>query len=84
MLAVIHASFKRVIRACCAHARDEVVGESALCTVNSVEYGKKAQDPFYMDMKDDTSEKYQTVWLQMLSYMVRAETDWEARERPGY
>jgi hypothetical protein len=33
MLAVIHASFKRVIKACCIHATDEVVGESALCTV---------------------------------------------------
>jgi hypothetical protein len=61
MLAVIYASFKRVIRACRIHATDEVVGESALCTVNSVEYGKKVQDPFYIDMKQNTSVKYQTV-----------------------
>ena len=75
MLAVIHASFKQVIKACCAHARDKVVRESALCTVNSVEYGKKVQDLFYIDIKDDTSRKYQTVWLQMLSYLICAETD---------
>ena len=54
VLTVIHASFKRVIKACRIHATDEVVGEAALCTVNSVEYGKKVQDPFYIDMKDNT------------------------------
>jgi hypothetical protein len=58
ILAVIYTSFKRVIKAYCTHTRDKVVGESVLYTVNSMEYGKKAQDPFYMDIKDDTSEKY--------------------------
>jgi hypothetical protein len=42
MLAVIHTSFKRVIKAYCVYTRDEVVGESVLYTVNSVEYNKKA------------------------------------------
>ena len=58
MLAVIHASFRRVIAACRIHATDEVVGESALCTVNSTEYGKKVQDLFYMDIKDSTDMTY--------------------------
>jgi hypothetical protein len=84
VLTVVHASFTRVIKACRIHATDEVVGESALCTVNSVEYGKKVQDPFYIDMKDNTHSKYQTVWLQILSYVVRCETDWAAEDRPGY
>ena len=45
-----------------------------MCTVNFVEYRKKVQDPFYMDLKKDTCSKYQTVWLQILSYIVRCET----------
>jgi hypothetical protein len=60
-LTVIYTSFKWVIKVCCAYTRDEVVGESTLYTVNSVEYSKKVQDLFYMDMKDNTSVKYQTV-----------------------
>jgi hypothetical protein len=83
-LAVIHASFQRVIAACRIHATNKVVGESALCTVNSTEYEKKVQDPFYMDMKDSTDMTYQTVWLKVLSYMVRSETEWDAEDRPGY
>jgi superfamily II DNA or RNA helicase len=83
-LAVIHASFQRIIKACHIHATDEVVGESALCKVNAVEYGKKVPNPFYMDMKDNTDVTYQAVWLQILSYVIRAETDWEAEERPEY
>ena len=84
VLAVIHASFSRVIKACRIHATDEVAGEAALCTVNSVEYGKKVQNPFYMDMKENTRSKYQAVWLQILSYIVRCETDWAAEDRHGY
>jgi hypothetical protein len=41
--------------------------KSALCTVNSVEYGKKVQDPFYMDMKENTSVKY-TVEKKQIAY----------------
>jgi hypothetical protein len=73
-----------VIAACRIHATNEVVRESALCTVNSTEYGKKVQDPFYMDMKDSTDMTYQTVWLKVLSYMVRSETEWDAEDHPGY
>lgn len=83
-LGVIHASFQRIIDACCMHATDNVVGEAALCTVNSIEYGKKVQEPFYMDMKENTRVKYQAVWLQLLSYVVRSETDLAAENRPGY
>ena len=84
MLEVIHASFQLVIQACHIYAIDEVVGKSALCAVNSTEYGKRVQDPFYMDMKDNTNVTYQTVWLQMLSYVVHVETEWEAEDRSGY
>jgi superfamily II DNA helicase RecQ len=83
MLAVIHASFDRIFKACKVHATEEVVGESALCTVNAVEYGKKAEDPFYMDMKDNTKEGYTSVWKQMLSFIVRTQ-QWEPDDRPGY
>ena len=82
-LTVIHASFVRVIKACRNHATDEVVGEAALYTVNSVEYGKKTQNPFYMDIKANTHRDYQAVWLQILSYIVRCK-DWVANDRPGY
>ncbi len=58
MLAVIHASFDRIFKLCKVHATEEVVGESALCTVNAIKYGRKAEDPFYMDMKDNTAEGY--------------------------
>ncbi len=54
MLAVIHASFDRIFESCRVYATEEVVGEAALYKVNAVEYGKKAKDPFYMDMKDNT------------------------------
>ena len=84
VLTVIHASFVQVIKACRIYTTDRVAREAALCTVNSVEYGKKVQDPFYMDIKKDTRSKYQTVWLQILSYIVRCETDWVADDRPGY
>lgn len=83
-MGVIHASFQRIIDACCMHASDNVVGEAALCTVNPIEYGKKVQEPFYMVMKDNTRVKYQSVWLQLLSYVVRSETDLAAEDRPGY
>ena len=83
-LTVIHASFVWVIKVYRNHTTDEVVGEAALCTVNSVEYGKKTQNPFYMDMKANTYCDYQAVWLQILSYIVRCETDWVADDRPGY
>lgn len=82
-LAVIHGSFDRIFRACKAHAKEEVVGESALCKVNAVEYGKTSQDPFYMDMKDSTEKSYPEVWKQILSYIVRTR-GWEPEERPGY
>jgi hypothetical protein len=70
VLAVIYASFTRVIQAYCIYATDKVAGEAALYTVNSIEYSKKVQDPFYMDMKENTRSKYQAVWLQILSYIV--------------
>jgi hypothetical protein len=54
ILAVIHVSFDQIFEACRVHATEEVVGEAALCKVNAVEYRKKAEDPFYMDMKDNT------------------------------
>ena len=84
ILAVIHVSFDRIFEACRVHATEEVVGEAALCKVNAVEYGKKAEDPFYMDMKDNTQVSYTEVWKQMLSFIVRAETKWEPDDRPGY
>lgn len=37
-----------------------------------------------MDMKENTCNKYQVVWLQILSYIVQCETDWAAEDRPGY
>jgi superfamily II DNA helicase RecQ len=84
MLAVIHASFHRIIDACHQHATAEVVGESALCKVNAVEYGKKTEDPFYMEMKDNTRLKYRNVWLQITSFIIRAETKLDEKERPDY
>ena len=84
VLAVIHTSFERVIVVCRVHATEEEVGEAALCKVNTIEYGKKVEKPFYMDMKDHTEVKYQTVWLQMLSFIVRAETQWAEEDRPKY
>jgi superfamily II DNA helicase RecQ len=83
VLAVIHASFDRIFKACRAHARQEVVGEAALCKVNAIEYGKKAEDPFYMDMKDSTVKSYPEVWKQILSYIVRT-YKWKPEDRPGY
>jgi hypothetical protein len=71
MLAIIHASFERIFKACKIYATEEVVGEAALCTVNAVKYGKKAEDPFYIDMKDNTQLGYTEVWKQMLSFIVR-------------
>ena len=54
ILAVIHVSFNQIFEACWVHATEEVVGEEALYKVNVVEYRKKAEDPFYMDIKDNT------------------------------
>lgn len=84
MLAVIHTSFDRIFQSCQVHATEEVVGEAALCKVNTVEYGKKAEDPFYMDMKDNTQSAYTEVWKQMLSFIVRTQMKWEPDDRPGY
>jgi hypothetical protein len=74
-LAVIYASFQRIIKACYIYATDKVVGESALYKVNAVEYRKKVPNLFYIDIKDNTDITYQAVWLQILSYVIRAETD---------
>jgi len=84
VLAVIESSFFRIIDACHQHATPEVIGEPALCAVNSVEYEKKVEDPFYMIMKDDTDRRYRTVWMQILSFIVRSEKEWEQDDRPGY
>ena len=61
ILAVIHVSFDQIFEACQVHATEEVVGEAALCKVNAVEYKKKAEDPFYMNMKDNTQVSYTKV-----------------------
>lgn len=54
-LIVIEASMCRVMESSRVHAIEEVVGEITLCKVNTVEYGKKVEDPFYIDMKDRTN-----------------------------
>jgi hypothetical protein len=41
VLAVIYTSFTRVIQVYCIYTIDEVAGEAALYTINSVEYSKK-------------------------------------------
>ncbi|OBT50807.1 hypothetical protein VE04_09301 [Pseudogymnoascus sp. 24MN13] len=66
------------------HVVEEVVGEAALFRVNATEYGKKGENPFYMDLKDRTHLSYRAYWKQMLSFVVRAELDWEKEERPPY
>ncbi len=70
MLAVIYASFYQIIDACYQHAIAEVVGELALCKVNAVEYKKKTEDLFYIEIKDNTRLKYQNVWLQITSFII--------------
>ncbi|KFY04739.1 hypothetical protein O988_00564 [Pseudogymnoascus sp. VKM F-3808] len=69
---------------CQKHVVEEVVGEAALFRVNATEYGKKGENPFYMDLKDRTHLIYRAYWKQMLNFVVRAELDWEKKERPPY
>jgi hypothetical protein len=83
-LAIIHQSFDRVMDECQKHVVEEVVGEAALFRVNATEYGKKGENPFYMDLKEDTHSKYRAYWKQILSFIVRAELKWDKEERPQY
>ncbi|OBT40742.1 hypothetical protein VE00_09797 [Pseudogymnoascus sp. WSF 3629] len=53
-LSIIHQSFDREMGECRKHVVEEVVGEAALFRVDGTEYGKKGENPFYMDMKDGT------------------------------
>ncbi|KFX97205.1 hypothetical protein O988_04964, partial [Pseudogymnoascus sp. VKM F-3808] len=83
-LVIIHQSFDRVMDECQKHVVEEVVGEAALFRVNATEHGKKGENLFYMDLKDRTHLSYRAYWKQMLSFVVRAELDWEKEERPPY
>ncbi|KFX88314.1 hypothetical protein V490_07721 [Pseudogymnoascus sp. VKM F-3557] len=73
-----------VMNECRKHVVEEVVGEAALFRVNATENGKKGESPFYTDVKDRTHLSYRAYWKQMLSFVVRAELDWEKEERPPY
>jgi hypothetical protein len=84
VLSIIHQSFDRVIDASQKHVVEEIIGEAALFRVNATEYGKKGENPFYMDMKENTEGKYRGIWKQMLSFVVRAETKWPVEDRPHY
>ncbi|KFZ24703.1 hypothetical protein V502_00818, partial [Pseudogymnoascus sp. VKM F-4520 (FW-2644)] len=83
-LVIIHKSFDRVMKECQKHVVEEVVGEAALFHVNATEYGKKGENPFYMDLKDKTHLDYRAYWKQILSFVVRAELEWTKEERPQY
>lgn len=83
-LVIIHKSFDRVMNECQKHVVEEVVGEAALFRVNATEYGKKGENPFYMDLKDKTHLDYRAYWKQILSFVVRAEMEWKKEERPQY
>ena len=61
-LTIIHDSFDRIMDECQKHVVEEVVGEAALFAVNATEYGKKGENPFYMDMKENTHSKYRGYW----------------------
>ena len=58
VLAVIYTSFERVIVVCRVYTTEEEVGEAALYKVNTIEYRKKVEKLFYIDMKDYTEVKY--------------------------
>src|SRR5258706_3620353 len=62
ILDMVHQSFDRVIDSSTKHAVEMVVGEQVLLKVNSIEYGRVHDKPFYIDMKDDTDSRYREVW----------------------
>jgi hypothetical protein len=83
-LSIIHDSFSRIMDESRRHIAEEVMGEAALFIVNATEYGKKGDNPFYMDMKEHTHSRYQGYWRQILSFVVRGELEWAAEDRPHY
>lgn len=80
----IHAAIRRTVRRGRAVARAEVMSWNALFEVSRTDLHKERNRPFHFLYIKETRRAYTKVCMQLFSYLVRAMTIEQAKDRPPF